>query len=243
MAVDTYELAKKFKHFRTTDVADALDAVGRQDLTLMDERIRPLWQGIRFWGPAVTVRALPANVRMPAPLSTEDAVRSHSIWFAEHGRMGVGEAVKPGCVVVTATGGCRETGIWGSNNALGLIANGAVGVLTDGYARDTDELISQRTPVACRGRGRTIIPGRVTFGPVNEPVACGGVLVRPGDIVGCDGDGAVVVPAEVAEEVVRIAAAILIADAKGRRRLFDKLGMPHDETVAVEEMEAFYADV
>ena len=240
--MDTYELAKMFKHFRTTDVTDALDAVGRQELTLMDERIKPLWQGIRFWGPAVTLRALPANVRMPV-LSPEDAVNSHGIWFAEHGRMAIGEAVKAGCVVVTATAGCPETGIWGSNNALGLIARGAVGVLTDGYARDTDELIMQKTPIACRARGRPIIPGRVTFSGVNEPVACGGVLVRPGDIVGCDGDGALVVPAEVAEEVVRIAARILIDDAKGRRRLYDQLKMPHDETVAVEEIEAFYADV
>src|SRR5688572_354820 len=239
---DTYELVKYFKHFRTTDVADALDAVGRQDITLMDERIRPLWQGMRFWGPAVTVRALPANVRMPR-LSVEDAVRSHSIWFAEHGRMTVGEAVKPGCVVVTATAGCPETGIWGSNNALGMIARGAVGVLTDGYARDTDELIAQRTPIACRGRGRTIIPGRVTFAGVNEPVACGGVLVRPGDVVGCDGDGAIVVPMEVAADVVTIAKGILIDDAIKRRRLYERQGIPFDETVDVEAMERFFADV
>jgi regulator of RNase E activity RraA len=238
---DTYALACKFKYLRTTDVVDALDAVGRQDLTLMDEGIRPLWQGMRFWGPAVTVRALPANVRMPK-LSADDALtaRSHAIWFAEHGRMEVGGAVKPGCVVVTATAGCPETGIWGSNNSLDMIAKGAVGVVTDGYARDTDELIIQKTPVACRGRGRTIIPGRVTFAGANEPVACGGVLVRPGDIVGCDGDGCVVVPAEVAHDVVRIAKAILIADAVKRRQLYQRLGMPLDETVAVEEMEAFY---
>jgi regulator of RNase E activity RraA len=240
--VDTYALAKKFKYFRTTDVTDALDAVGRQDLTLLDERVRPLWQGIRFWGPAVTVRALPANVRMPV-LTPEDAVKSHAIWFAEHGRMTIGQAVKPGCVVVTGTAGCPETGIWGSNNTLGLIANGAVGLLTDGYARDTDELILQKTPVACRARGRPIIPGRVTFTGVNEPIACGGVLVREGDIVGCDGDGCLVVPQEVAADVVKIAAMILVDDAKGRRRLYDRLNMPHDETVAVEEMEAFYRDV
>lgn len=242
MAVDTYQLAARFKYFRTTDVTDALDALGRQDITLMDERIKPLWQGIRFWGPAVTVRALPANVRMPA-LSPEDAIRSHAIWFGEHGRMGVADALKPGCVIVTATGGCPETGIWGSNNALDMVARGAVGVLTDGYARDTDELIAQRTPVACRARGRPIIPGRVTFTGVNEPVACGGVLVREGDIVGCDGDGALVVPREIAADAITIAAGILIADARGRRQLFDRLGMAHDESVDVEAMEAFYADV
>lgn len=238
---DTYALAGRFKYLRTTDVVDALDSVGRQDLTLMDERIRPLWQGMRFWGPAVTLRALPANVRMPS-LSATDALtaRSHAIWFAEHGRLEIASAVRSGCVVVTATEGCPETGIWGSNNALDITAKGAVGVVTDGYARDTDELILQKTPVACRGRGRTIIPGRVTFAGVNEPVACGGVLVRPGDIIGCDGDGCVVVPVEVADEVVRIAKSILIADAMKRRQLYQRLGMPLDETVAVEEMEAFY---
>src|ERR687886_1363794 len=99
---DSAQLIDKFRYFRTTDVTDALDALGRQDLTLIDERVRPLWEGIRFWGPAITVRALPANVRMPV-LSPEDAIRSHAIWFAEHGGMKVREAVTPGCVVVTAT--------------------------------------------------------------------------------------------------------------------------------------------
>lgn len=240
--MDTYELAQKFRYFRTTDVVDGLDAVGRADLTLMDERIKPLWQGIRFWGPAVTVRALPANKRMPV-LSPEEAIRSHQIWFDEFGGMGVRDAVQAGCVVVTGTAGCPETGIWGSNNALDMVTRGAVGVLTDGYARDTDELILQKTPVACRARGRPIIPGRVIFTGVNEPIACGGVLVRPGDIVGCDGDGAIVVPAEVARDVAIVARGILIDDARKRRRLYEQNGMPPDETVDVEAMETFLADL
>jgi 4-hydroxy-4-methyl-2-oxoglutarate aldolase len=239
---DTYALAGKFRYLRISDVVDALDAVGRQDLTLMDERIKPLWQGMRFWGPAVTLRALPANVRMPK-LSAAEALRSHATWFAEHGPMEIRSAVRRGCVVVTATEGSPETGIWGSNNSLDIIARGAVGLVTDGYARDTDELILQKTPVACRGRGRPIIPGRVIFAGVNEPVACGGVLVHPGDIVGSDGDGCVVVPTEVADDVVRIAKGILIDDAIKRRQLYQRLGMPLDESVAVEEMEAFYSDL
>jgi 4-hydroxy-4-methyl-2-oxoglutarate aldolase len=241
---DTARLAEKFKHFRTTDVTDALDALGRQDLTLMDERVRPLWQGIRFWGPAVTVRALPGNVRMPV-LSAEEAVRSHQIWFAEHGGMGLREAVTPGCVVVTATGeiGRGEIGIWGSNNTMEMVTLGAVGVVTDGYVRDTDEVIVQKTPIAARARGRTIIPGRCTFTGVNEPVGCGGVLVRPGDIVGCDGDGCVVVPHELVREVIVIAKGILIDDAHKRRRLYERLGLPSDQSVDVEAMERFYADV
>lgn len=241
-ATDSAKLVAKFKYFRTTDVTDALDALGRQDLTLMDERIRPLWQGIRFWGAAVTVRALPANERMPI-LSPEDAIRSHAIWFAEHGGMKVREAVTPGCVVVTATGGCPEVGIWGSNNTMEMVTLGAVGVVTDGYCRDTDELILQKTPIASRARGRTIIPGRCTFTGVNEPIACGGVLVRAGDIVGCDGDGCLVVPQELVGDVVKIAKGILIDDAHKRRRLYERLGLPPDETVDVAAMEAFYSDL
>ena len=156
--------------------------------------------------------------------------------------MGVGDAVKPGCVVVTATGGCPEVGIWGSNNTLAMIDRGAVGVLTDGYCRDTDELILQKTPIASRARGRPIIPGRCTFTGVNEPVACGGVLVRAGDIVGCDGDGAIVVPMEVARDVITIAKGILIDDAKKRRNLYERQNIPFDETVDAEAMAAFLSD-
>src|SRR3712207_8784294 len=111
-----------------------------------------------------------------------------------------------------------------------MVTRGAVGVLTAGCARDTDELILQNPPVACRARGRPIIPGRVIFSGVNEPIACGGVLVRPGDIVGCDGDGAVVVPAEVARDVAIIARGILVDDARKRRRPYEQNGMPPDET-------------
>ncbi|MDP8923776.1 MAG: RraA family protein [Chloroflexota bacterium] len=240
--MNTYELAKKFKYLRTTGIVDGLDAVGRQDLTLMDERIKPLWRGIRFWGPALTVRALPAN-KADAPLSPEEAIRSHRIWFDEFGGMGVREAVRPDCVVVTGTAGCPETGIWGSNDALEMATGGTVSVLTDGYGRDTDELILQKTPVACRGRGRPITPGSVIFTGVNEPIACGGALVRPGDIVGCDGDGAVVVPAEVARDFAIVARGILIDDARKRRRLYEQNGMAPDETVDVEAMEEFLADL
>jgi regulator of RNase E activity RraA len=124
-----------------------------------------------------------------------------------------------------------------------MVTLGSVGVVTDGYCRDTDELILQRTPIASRARGRPIIPGRCTFTGVNEPIACGGVLVRPDDIVGCDGDGCLVVPQELVQDVIVIAKGILIDDARKRRQLYQRLGLPADETVDVEAMQAFYADV
>ncbi len=237
---DTYDVVKLYKYLRVCDVADALDAVGRADLTLIDPEIRPLVLGTKFWGVAVTQRALPANKRMRV-LSREEAVLSHRIWFEEVGRgASLAEHIKPGSVVVTDARQCGEVGIWGSNNSLGMIARGAVGIVSDGYIRDTTELRMTNTPVVARARGRTIIPGRNIFAGIQEPIGCGGVLVRPGDIVGCDDDGVLVVPAEVAEEVGKIASDILIDDEKGRRRHYERLGLPLDESVDVEALEEFY---
>lgn len=239
---DPYVLAARFNKFlRVTDVTDGLDAVGRADLTLMDAAIRPLWMGMKFWGPAVTMRVVPTNRRMPA-VDPKDALRQHAIW-REMGGWHATLNVKPGCVIVTSTNGARECGYWGSNNAMGMQARGVVGVVTDGYARDTDEIVMQKTPVACRGIGRTIIPGRVELMDVDVPVGCGGVLVRPGDIVGCDWDGVVVVPLEVAEDVLAVAARIAVNDKKGRRQLYDKLGRKPDETVDWEAAAAYFKDL
>jgi regulator of RNase E activity RraA len=214
--------------------------VGRADLTLLDPAIRPLWMGMRFWGPAVTMRVVPTNRRMPV-VDRKDALRQHAIW-REMGGWHVQLKVKPGCVIVTSTNGARECGYWGSNNSFDMQSRGVVGIVTDGHARDTDEIVMQQNPVACRGIGRTIIPGRVELMDVDVPVGCGGVLVRPGDIVGCDWDGVVVVPIEVAEDVLCVAARIAIDDKKARRRLYDRLGRKPDETVDWEAAAAYFKD-
>jgi regulator of RNase E activity RraA len=113
---------------------------------------------------------------------------------------------------------------------MGLQSQGVAGIVTEGYCRDTDEVILQKSPVACAGIGRTIIPGRVA-------------MVRPGDIVGCDWDGCVVVPIEVAEDVLAIAARIAVDDKKSRRRLYDRLGKTPDETVDWESAAQFFKDL
>ena len=155
--IDTYEIAKMYKHLRVCDVGDALDAVGRADLLLVDKDIRPLFLGTKFWGVAVTERALPANKRMPV-LTREQATQSHRIWFQEYPRVGgrLGDFVKPGSVVCTDASQCGEVGIWGSNNSLEMIVKGAVGIVSDGYIRDTAELKMTNTPVVSgRAAGRS----------------------------------------------------------------------------------------
>jgi len=241
--MDPFRLRKLYKHLRVVDVCDAMDGIGYFDIGLMDAEVRPLWLGMKFWGPALTMRCVPANRPMWPLESTEDIVNAHGIWFREVGNVGIGGMIREGHVIITDTGGSGEVGFWGSCNSLGVVADGAVGIVTDGYCRDTAEVGLQKTPICARRRGRTIIPGRIEVVEVEVPVGCGGVQVRPGDMVGCDDDGIVVVPHEVAEEVAGHARAILIADMKARRGLYDRLGMAHDETVDVEAVEQYYAEL
>lgn len=97
--------------------------------------------------------------------------------------------------------------------------------------------------MCARARGRTIIPGRIEVAEVQTRIGCGGAQVRPGDIVGCDDDGVVVVPLEVAREVAIHARAVLLADMRGLRALYQRLGMTPDETVDFETVEAYYRQV
>ena len=237
---DTYALLPRFKYLRVVDVADAMDGIGYFDVGLMDPQVRPLWLGMKWWGVAVTLRCVPANRPMWPLNTTPEIVDAHGIWFKEMGNIDAGQYVRPGSVVVTDTGGTKEVGFWGSNNSLGMVAAGAVGIVTDGYCRDTYEVTLQKTPICARLRGRTIIPGRIQTVEAQVPVSCGGVQVRPGDIVGCDDDGVLVVPYEIAEQVTGHAIAILLADMKGRRALYQRLSMPMDETVDVETVQRYY---
>src|SRR5262249_10469721 len=125
-----------------------------------------------------------------------------------------------------------DTGRIGSNNIMLWKARGAVGVVTSGGARDTDEIIKEKIPLYFRGPGRGIRPGRNEVESVNRPVTVGGVLVRPGDVVVADGDGVVVVPREHAGAVARCARAVVEARHEARRKVDPELRLPPDPTVA-----------
>ncbi|MCY3023532.1 MAG: RraA family protein [Planctomycetota bacterium] len=237
---DPFELRKLYRYLRLADVCDALDGIGYFDLCLMSPEIRPLWAGMKFWGVALTVRCVPAQRPMWKLTTTPEIVDAHGIWFREVGNKGTGGLIQPGHVIVTNTGGAREVGFWGSANSLGAVADGAVGIITDGCCRDTAELALQKTPICARARGRTIIPGRIEVADINVPIGCGGAQVRPGDIVGCDDDGVVVVPLEKAAEVAVHARAVLLADMRARRKFYERLAMPFDATVDCATVETYY---
>jgi 4-hydroxy-4-methyl-2-oxoglutarate aldolase len=225
-----------FDGLRVADVSDGMDAVGLQDVGLMHPRIAPLWRDLetfshRVCGVAVTVRYVPTNKRA-SRASPEEFTKFEGRWYRELSPEPFVGLLREGSVVVIDGHEDGDTGTIGSNNIMLWKTRGAVGVVTSGGARDTDEIIKEKIPLYFRGPGRGIRPGRNEVESVNRPVTVGGVLVRPGDVVVADGDGVVVVPREHAEAVARAARAVLEADKAARRKLYEKLGLPPDATVS-----------
>jgi regulator of RNase E activity RraA len=80
---------------------------------------------------------------------------------------------------------------------------GAAGLVTDGGLRDCTEIARMALPVFCGAASAPLNLVRHHAVDANRPIACGGVPVYPGDIVVGDGEGVVVVPSHLAEEVAR----------------------------------------
>lgn len=241
--IDPFQIRKLFEPVRVCDVCDAMDGIGYFNIGNVSSDIRPLWLGMKFWGVAYTLRCVPANKPMWPLNNTKDIVNAHGIWFDKigHGALGFNDELQPGHVVITDVGGADSVGLWGSENTLGVMEKGGVGIITNGECRDTAEVTLQKTPVCALRRGRTIIPGRIEAVETQATIGLGGAQVRPGDIVGVDDDGIVVVPLEVAHEVALHAKAVLLADMEARRKRYDKLGMAHDDSVDTAAVEKYYA--
>lgn len=234
-AEDDAKILKLYDGLRVADVSDGMDIVGLQDVGLVDPSIHALWKDTeefahRMIGIAVTVRYVPTN-RRAGKMTPEEFKQWEGKWYSEISSEPFVDLLRPGSVIVIDAGEDRDTGSIGSNNILNWKSKGAIGVVTSGGVRDTDEIIKQRVPMYHKRLGRGIRPGRNEVESVDQPIMCGGVLVRPGDLIVADGDGVVVVPREQAEPVAVAAHQILEADKEGRRKLYEKLGMPADKTV------------
>jgi regulator of RNase E activity RraA len=237
---DRQRILERFDGLRVTDVCDGMDAIGLQDVGLLDADIRPLWRDEdrfthRIVGFAHTVRFVPTGRRAPVFEDVEDHMKWKGDWYGRLAKGPINDEIRDADVIVIDAAGVKECGFIGSNNSLGWLAAGARGAVTNGGARDTDELIKQRVPVYSRGVARGVRPGRLELESTNRPVTVGGVFIRPGDVIVADGDGAIAVPAERAEQVAAIATRIQEGDKAGRRKLYDQLGLSDDFTTRPRE--------
>ena len=145
----------------------------------------------RIVGPAFTIRFVPGREDLSVP---ESYARSPSFRDAI-------EAAPAGSVVVIDGCGNPCGATLGDILVARLARKGVVAAVTDAPVRDADEVRAVGLPVLSAGVAAPPSITGLAFAGFGEIIGCGGVAVRPGDIMVCDNDGAVVVPIELAAEV------------------------------------------
>lgn len=168
-------------------LSDVLDQLGFRNQA-MAARLRPLWQEAVLVGRAHTALTVDIVEFRPDPYRGEiEAV----------------DSLKPGDVMVAATGPSTRTCFWGELLATAARGHGARGAVVDGYVRDVRRIRLMEFPVFTTGMSPVDSAGRSIVVECGTTVMCGDVVVHEGDLVFGDVDGIVVIPREAEEEAVR----------------------------------------
>lgn len=186
------DIPSGLEEFPVAVVGDAMDRLG-----LCDAALRASWSGARCIGPAFP------------------------IWVTEGDNAAIHASLpflRPGDVVVVNGSGSLNRALIGDRLAMKFIEIGVAGVVIDGCIRDAADIAELRFPVWCRG---TNPAGPFKNGPgkVGVPVAIGGVVVHPGDIVTADDDGVAIVPTDSLGVITERARDILRMEQESKAEL------------------------
>jgi 4-hydroxy-4-methyl-2-oxoglutarate aldolase len=195
------------KHLYVPAVCDVLDSLGFRDQA-MHQRLRPL-------DPSHCVIA--GRARTFRWMDT-DYVSDTDPYGLEITAM---DSLGPGDVAVHSTDAAGTNAPWGELMSTVAKRNGAVGCVCDSNIRDCLKIIAIGFPVFYTGIRPLDSLGRGRVMAYDVPVRCGGVLVRPGELVFADFDGVVVLPREVEDEVLARAFEKVTKENHSRRDLLN----------------------
>jgi regulator of RNase E activity RraA len=150
----------------------------------------------RIVGRAFTVRFVPAREDLATPAS----------WSSPISTRAAIEDMPAGCVAVVDANGVRDAGFWGDILCGRMAQRGVAGLVSDGVVRDRAGVLATGLPVWAAGAAAPPSVAGLTFVDWQKPVGCGGVAVFPDDVIVADGDGAVVIPAALVDEIAAQAA-------------------------------------
>lgn len=167
---------KEFSEYDTPDISDLLNR-----LYAVDPAISCLTgRKHRLCGAACTVKVFPGDNLMV------------------HKSLDI---ARPGDIVVIDAHGSSMNAVLGDLVSTKARHRGIAGFIVDGYVRDLPGIMELDFPVFARGT-TSIGPLHRGPGEINYPICCGGVVVNPGDVIVADAAGSVVIPQEIAAELI-----------------------------------------
>jgi RraA family protein len=188
----TSDLLARLAAFPTATISDAQASFG-----VMRPEIRALTPGLRLVGPAHTVKCYPGSI-----------ITVHKALLE----------ARPGEVLVVDGEGDERGALWGELMTLQAQANGLAGIVVDGPVRDRQAVAALGFPVFASSVTPRVGSNR-RVGQTQVPIQCGGVVVRPGDVIVADDDGVAVVSHERLAAVIEAAEAIKRKEAGYRQAI------------------------
>src|SRR5437868_8516724 len=171
-----HDFMQQLTDFATPDISDMLNR-----LYAMDPAISSVTgTHHRLCGPACTVKVFPGDNLMV------------------HKSLDV---AMPGDIVVIDAHGSSMNAVLGDLVSTKAKRRGIAGFIVDGVIRDLPDILELDFPIFARGT-TSIGPLHRGPGEINYPICCGGIVVNPGDVIVGDGAGIVVIPQEIADDLL-----------------------------------------
>jgi regulator of RNase E activity RraA len=185
------ETRERLRTVSTATLCTALFKRGLRNQFIQD--VRPLNPSLpTMVGEAYTLRFVPAREDLN-PLSV--------FQDRQHPQRKAVEECPPGAVLVIDSRKDPRAASAGGILVSRLMVRGVAGIVTDGGFRDSPEIARLAIPAY---HNRPSAPTNLTHHQavdINVPIGCGDVAVWPGDVLVGDGEGVVVIPARLADEI------------------------------------------
>ena len=182
------ETVQLLQRISTATITTVLLKKGLRNVWMLGTR--PLRPGQkRLVGPAFTLRFVPAREDLATPESWSKPISTRTAI----------EAMPEGCIAVVDAMGVTDAGIFGDILCMRMAKRGVTALVTDGVMRDKQGILNTGMPIWCAGVAAPASVNQLTFVGWNEPVACGGCAIFPGDVIVADDDGVVVIPKDLVE--------------------------------------------
>ncbi|MCX6001031.1 MAG: RraA family protein [Chloroflexi bacterium] len=210
---DVLLLCDRLEKTYTPAVADTLDDMGFMHQSMESGFVSIITDAV-VAGPAYTIEE--ARTRKSTKLAEYDPA------FVAQALSAVFGSMQKGQVIAVSTNGFWGAGAFGELMATtSKYVGGVKAAVVDGPVRDIRRTLEIGFPVWARGNIPTDSIGRTDLVGVGSPIHCGGVTVKPGDIIFADRDGVVVIPVQDVdlEEVVVKAEEIVAAERRSRQEI------------------------